>query len=232
MKGHGVNLKYIRIMKKIYENSTAVIQMEKKSRTFKIGRGVKQGCCLSPKKVFENLDWSQKGLNIDGKKLNELRFADDVIVFSKKKDELLTMMSQLFEESKKAGLNANIGKTKIMCNTGEKNFTLNGKQIETVNEYKYLGSLVSFENHEMKEVNARIAGAWRSFWALGKYFQSNMPVFYKKRLMDSCILPILTYGCQCWNFTEHAMEKLAVEQRNMERKMMKIKKKAKFKTQK
>jgi hypothetical protein len=111
-----------------------------------------------------------------------------------------------------------------MCNTGETNFTLNGKQIETVNEYKYLGSLVSFENHEMKEVNARIAGAWRSFWALGKYFQSNMPVFYKKRLMDSCILPILTYGCQCWNFTEHAMEKLAVEQRNMERKMMKIKK--------
>jgi hypothetical protein len=70
----------------------------------------------------------------------------------------------------------------------------------------------------MKKINARTAAAWRSFWAMGKFFQSDMPIYNKKRLMDACILPILTYGCQSWSFTENAMEKLAVKQRSMERK--------------
>lgn len=231
MKEHGVNQKYIRLMKKIYEKSTAVIQMENRSREFKIGRGIKQGCCLSPKefngaleKVFKNLDWSQKGLKIDKRRLNELRFADDVVLISQEKNELLSMMKELFDEAEKAGLKANVEKTKIMNNAGEKSFILDGIQIEAVDEYKYLGCIVSFEGREMKEINARTAAAWRSFWAMGKFFQSDMPIYYKKRLMDSCILPILSYGCQCWSLTEGAQEKLAVEQRSMERKMMKIKK--------
>jgi Reverse transcriptase (RNA-dependent DNA polymerase) len=77
---------------KIYENSTAAIQMENRSREFKIGRGIKKGCCISPEefngalqRVFESLDWSRVGLKIDGRQLNELRFADDVVLFSSDK---------------------------------------------------------------------------------------------------------------------------------------------------
>lgn len=231
MREQGINTKYIRLMKKIYENSSAKIQMEKQSRTFKIGRGVKQGCCLSPKlfngalqKVFNGLDWSQKGLKIDEKHLAELRFVDDVVVISPDKNELVTMMEELFDASKEAGLCANIEKTKVMCNTGETLFTIHGKQVEAVNEYKYLGSLTSFEDREEKEINARIAAAWRSFWAMSKFFQSDMPIYHKTRLMDSCILPSFTYNCQCWSLNEKSRDRLAVEQRNMERKMMKIKK--------
>jgi hypothetical protein len=231
LKKHGVDNKYIRIMKKIYDNSTSTIEMEEKSRKFKIGRGIKQGCCLSPKQfngalqeVFDSLEWDQFGMKIEGRILNELRFADDVVLISQDKEDLLKMMESLFDACKKSGLKANIEKTKIMSNTNETLFTIDGKNIEKVEDYKYLGSILSFNDRETKEIQARTAAAWRSFWSLGKFFQSDLPIYFKRRLMDSCILPILTYGCQCWNFTEKAMEKLAVEQRNMERKMMKIKK--------
>ena len=110
--------------------------MEEKSREIKINRGIKQGCCLSPRqfngalqRVFEKLDWQQNGIKIDGRMLNELRFADDIVLVSQDKQELAGMMTYLFEECKISGLKANMEKTKIMNNTKETFFDLNENNI-------------------------------------------------------------------------------------------------------
>jgi hypothetical protein len=132
------------------------------------------------------------------------------------------MMSSAFEESKKAGLNPNETKTKIITNTNELDFFVDNVEYEVVSEYNYLGQVTTFKNQEEKQVDARISSAWKSYWALKKYFKSRLPLFHKKRLFDACVLPVFTYGAQTWSLTEDSKEKLAIAQRSMERSMMNI----------
>lgn len=60
-----------------------------------------------------DLQWDHEGLNINGEKLNHLRFADDLILFS----ECPTKLQQMSDQSAKAGLTMNTAKTKNMTNT-------------------------------------------------------------------------------------------------------------------
>ncbi|GBP27587.1 LINE-1 retrotransposable element ORF2 protein [Eumeta japonica] len=82
-------MKYIRTLSTIYSGSTAQVKLEATGEPFSIQRGVRQGNPISPKlfsavleMIFRNLQWECMGLNINGEKLNHLRFADDLILFS------------------------------------------------------------------------------------------------------------------------------------------------------
>ena len=219
--------KYLRILRYVYENSKARIKMEKTSRWFKIGRGVKQGDPLSPKlfnaaleKVFKSMNWEGKGIKIGSNFLNELRFADDVIIISQDKDELKNLTKDLIVRSKDAGLSMNMSKTKMMTNCNDVSFWIDNQEIEIVNEFKYLGQIESFEDSEMKEINIRIKNSWKIFWSMKKFFKSDLPQFHKKRLFDSCVAPVLTYGSQCWTMSKTTCERIEVEQHAMERTML------------
>jgi hypothetical protein len=98
----GVDAKYIRIIKKIYENARSRIKLEKTGDSFEVKRGVRQGDPLSPKifnavlqMVFSMLEWESKGLNVNNRRISNLRFADDVTLLSESKDELVEMIGEL-----------------------------------------------------------------------------------------------------------------------------------------
>jgi len=61
--------------------------------------------------VFRRLDWDKKGLRVDGGYMSNLRFADDTVLISTTKEELIEMLADLKRESGKIGLNRNIDKT-------------------------------------------------------------------------------------------------------------------------
>jgi Reverse transcriptase (RNA-dependent DNA polymerase) len=235
LKDHGAHQKYIRILKKIYENSKARVKMETFSRWFKIKRGIKQGDPFSPKafnsaleKIFSKINWENRGLKMGNLVLSELRFADDVALLSDNEKDLISMMKEVFIESKLAGLCPNVMKTKIITNTAITEVEVDDEKYEVVDDYTYLGQIVSFDSSEEKQINTRIAAAWRSYWALKKFFKSRMPLFHKQRLFDACVLPVFTYGCQTWTMTENTKSKLAVAQRSMERSMMNVRRKDKI----
>ncbi|GBP25976.1 LINE-1 retrotransposable element ORF2 protein [Eumeta japonica] len=123
LRCQGVQMKYIRTLSTIYSGSTAQVKLEATGEPFSIQRGVRQGDPISPKlfsavleMIFRNLQWECMGLNINGEKLNHLRFADDLILFSENSKSLEKMLQQLSDESEKAGLKMNLSKTKIMTN--------------------------------------------------------------------------------------------------------------------
>lgn len=230
LKQHDVDHKYIRIIKKIYENSKARVKMESYSRWFKIERGIKQGDPFSPKafnsalqKIFDKIKSGNRGIKINNNlELAELRFADDVVQFSEDQTNLEEMMGLLFKESQRYGLQPNAMKTKIITNTDIEFVTVDNQRYEVTEDYTYLGQITSFHNQEEKQVNARISNSWKAFWNLKKFFKSHLPFKYKKKLFDACALPVFTYGAQTWSLTDQQTEKLAVAQRNMERSMMNI----------
>ncbi|GBP80410.1 Retrovirus-related Pol polyprotein from type-2 retrotransposable element R2DM; Endonuclease [Eumeta japonica] len=157
---------YINIIEKIYVHSQASIQLETLGKDFPIKRGVRQGDSLSPKlfsavleNIFRNLNWEGFGLNINGSRLNHLRFADDLVLFEEKPEILEQMIKSLSKESETTGLKMNLTKTKIMTNSIKVDITVNGATLQFVNEYTYLGQLISPKDLITKEVNTRIANA-------------------------------------------------------------------------
>ena len=90
---------------------------------FKIGKGVHQGCILSPclftlhdDYIIQNarLDEAQAGIKIAGRNINHLRYADDTTLMAESKGELKSLLMKV-KESEKVGLKLNIQKTKIMA---------------------------------------------------------------------------------------------------------------------
>lgn len=232
LKMSNVDHKYINIIKNIYENSTSKVKLETRGDPIKIERGVRQGDPLSPKlfiavleNIFRNLDWTQKGIKIDNQRFNHLRFADDIVLMAETHKELEYMIDSLHQESTKTGLEMNASKTKLMTNSFKYPITVQGKNIEYVNNYIYLGKQVSFtKTNNEEEVERRINITWKKYWSLKEILKGNYSLKMKRIVMDTCLLPCLLYGCQTWVFTNKIKQKIRTTQRAMERSILKIRK--------
>ena len=93
---------------------------------FPIGKGVCQGCILSPclfnvyaEDIMRNagLEKTQAGIKIAGRNLNNLRYADDTTLLAESEEELKSVLMKVKVESEKVGLKLNIQKTKIMASS-------------------------------------------------------------------------------------------------------------------
>jgi hypothetical protein len=122
MERHGAHEKYINIIKETYREGTAQVKTDILSRKFQIKKGVRQGDTLSPQmfiaaleEIFKRVN-TDTGLNINGQILNNLRFADDIILFAETEHKLKNLLDDLNTEGKKVGMKMNKKKTKIMCN--------------------------------------------------------------------------------------------------------------------
>ena len=91
---------------------------------FHIGKGVHQGCILSPclfnfyaEYIMRNvrLEETQAGIKIAGRNINHIRYADDTTLMAESEEELKKLLMNVKEESEKFGLKLNIQKTKIMA---------------------------------------------------------------------------------------------------------------------
>ena len=93
---------------------------------FQIGKGVCQGCILSPclfnfyaEYIMRNagLNEVEAGIKIAGRNINNLRYADDTTLMAESKEELKSLLMKVKEENEKVGLKLNIQKTKIMASS-------------------------------------------------------------------------------------------------------------------
>ena len=116
---------------------------------FLIGKGVRQGCILSPclfnlytEYIMRNagLEEVQAGIQISGRNINNLRYADDTTLMAE--SELMSLLMKVKEESEKVGLKLNIQKTKIMASGPITSWQIDGETMETDWLY-YLG----LQNH-------------------------------------------------------------------------------------
>ncbi|CAG4950935.1 unnamed protein product [Colias eurytheme] len=228
-----VDTRYVEVLKEIYKGATLQVKLHEVSRRIPVGRGVRQGDTISPKlftaaleDVFKLLEWSEKGVSINGSMLSHLRFADDLVLFAKTPDDIKVMLEELHDASLAIGLRMNMLKTKFMSNS--KNITpaitIYGQNIDRVEEYVYLGQMVTLDrNAQTREVDRRIQLGWAAFGKLSDVFKDKqIPTFLKRRTFEQCILPVMTYASETWTLTKHLVNKLQVAQRSMERAILGI----------
>ena len=107
---------------------------------FQIGKGVRQGCILSPclfslyAEYMRNtgLEETQSGIKITRRNINNLRYADDTTLMTESEEELKSLLMTVKEESEKVGLKLNIQKTKIMASCPITPWEIDGETVETV----------------------------------------------------------------------------------------------------
>ena len=119
---------------------------------FQIGKGVRQGCILSPclfniyaEYIMRNagLEEAQAAIKIAGRNINNLRYADDTTLMAESVEELKSLLMKVKEESEKAGLKLNIQKMKIMASSPITSWQIDGKTMATVTKLYFLG----LQNH-------------------------------------------------------------------------------------
>lgn len=227
-----IDSRYTKLIENIYSQASMYVLLQERTPLIPIKRGVRQGDTISPKlfiatleNVFKELNWSNRGVNINGEYLNHLRFADDILIISNDAAELQEMVTELDNHSKLVGLTININKTKIMTNTNEQmNITLGDQPLEKVVHYIYLGQKITTTKDRMKEeISRRIKMAWIAFGKLSNSLTSELPNTLKRKLYDQCILPVLTYGAETWSLTKKHAQRIARTQRAHERRMLGIK---------
>ena len=115
------------LLKNVYASQEATVRTRHGTTDwFQIGKGVCQGCILSPcifnlyaEYLTQNarLDTAQAGIKIARRNINNLRYADDTTLMAENKEELKSLLMKVKEESEKVGLKLNIQKMKIMASS-------------------------------------------------------------------------------------------------------------------
>ena len=128
---------------------------------FQIGKGVCQGCLLSPclfylyaEYIIRNtgLEEAQAGIKISGRNINNLRCADDTTLMAEG-EELKSLLMKVKEESEKVGLKLNIQKTKMMASGSISSWQIDGKTMKIVKYFVFQGSKITGDadcSHEIK----------------------------------------------------------------------------------
>ena len=96
---------------------------------------------------------AQAGIKIAGRNINNLRYADDTTLMAEREEELKSLLMKVKEEREKVGLKFNIQKTKIMASVPITSWKIDGKTMETVTDFIFLGSKITADgdcSHKIK----------------------------------------------------------------------------------
>ena len=114
---------------------------------FQIGKGVHQGCILSPclftlyaEYIIRNagLEEAQAGIKIAGRNINNLRYAGDTTLMAESEEELISLLMKVKEESEKVGLKLSIQKIKIMASSPITSWQIDGETMETLSDFIFV----------------------------------------------------------------------------------------------
>ena len=151
---------------------------------FQIGKGVCQGCIL-PQCLFNffaeyimrnaGLEEAQAGIEIAGRNINNLRYADDTTLMAESEEELKSLLMKVKVESEKVGLKLNIQKTKIMASSPITSWELEGETVETVSDFIFWGSKITEDGDCSHEIKRRLL--------LGKKIMTKLDGILKSKIL-------------------------------------------------
>jgi len=177
-------------------------------RSVKIGRGVRQGCCLSP--ILFNLyseyltKESLEGLGdfkIGGQIIHTVKYADDLALLAKEEKVLQDKIDKLIEIGRCYGMEMNVEKTKVMRILRQPfpvNIMIDQKQLENVECFKYLGRVLTNDGKCTCEIKCTIAMATAAFNKKRTLFTSTLDLELRKKVVKCYVWSIALYGAEAW----------------------------------
>ncbi|KAK6742176.1 hypothetical protein RB195_009817 [Necator americanus] len=194
----GVDSSYVRTLANCYDRCTTRIQLFHRPLTVPIGK-IRQGDTISPKLftaalqwIMKSLSWEERGIRVDGRFVSNLRFADDIVLFSSSTNEAESMLNELNEAGTRIGVRINRKKTQFMKNAycEDGGVQLEGSQIVETSSYVYLS--MNMENDLKEELNRRMRAAWAA--AIREATDQLTDQDLRAHLFGSTVLSALCYA--------------------------------------
>ena len=142
-----------RLLRNLYaDQETTVRTGHGTTDWFQIGKGVCQGCILSPclfnfyaEYIMRNfgLEEAQVGIKIARRNINNLRYEDNTILMAENEEELKNLLMKMKEESEKVGFKLNIQKNKLRASSPITSWEIDEETVETVSDFIFLGSKIT-----------------------------------------------------------------------------------------
>ena len=196
------------LLRNLYSGQEATVRTGHGTDWFQIGKGVRQGCILSPclfnlyaEYIMRNagLEETQAAIQIARRNINNLRYADDTTFMAESEEQLQSLLMKVKEESGKVGLKLTIQKTKIMASGPITSWGIDGETVETVTGFIFLGSKITADGDCSHKIKRHLL--------LGRKVMTNLDNILKSRditlptkvcLVKALVFPIVMYGCESW----------------------------------
>ena len=221
LRHYGVPTKLVNLIRNSYAGMTCrVVHSGQLTESFSVRTGVRQGCLLSPFLFLLAIDWVMKtstALRRDGiqwtllEQLDDLDFADDLALLSHSRQQMQAKTTQLAGTSLQTGLKIHEGKTKILKvnATNETPIVLHGRNLEEVEAFTYLGSIIDTKGGTDADVKARIGKARGAYMQMRNIWKSgSVSTHTKIRLFNSNVKSVLLYGAETWRITKTTIGKV------------------------
>ena len=127
------------------------------------------------------LEEAQAGIKIAGRKINNLRYADDTNLMAESEEELKSLLLKVKEEREKVGLKLNIQKTKIMISGPNTSWQIDGETLEAVTDFIFLGSKIIADGNCSHAIKRRLL--------LGRKTMTNLDSTLKSRDIQFSSVP-------------------------------------------
>ena len=186
---------------------------------FQIGKGVCQGCILSPclfnlyaEYIMRNtgLEEAQAGIKISRKNINNLRYADNTTLMAESEEELKSLLMKVKEETEKVSSKLNVQITKIMASGPITSWQIDGETTETVRDFFFSSKIIADGDcsHEIKRC-----------LLLGRKVMTNLDSILKSRditlptkvcLVKAMVFPVVLYQCESWAVKKSESQRIHV----------------------
>ena len=239
LQQYGVSRKLINIIRDLYSKAKSYIRVNNNlTDWFETTIGIRQGCLLSPDlfNVFlENIlaeafeDCKKLGINVDGYKLKDLRFADDIALIADSENDLQILIKRVHDVSKKYGMEKLISipkpKATIFSHKEQLQVTikLDDTSLDQGNRFKYLGVTLTPSNDSTSEIKSRLLLASTVLRKLRKVWSDkDITLSTKLRLLNAFFYPVLLYGSKIWTIKKNDLKKIVAFEMRCYRKVLNI----------
>ena len=227
--------KDLRLIQDLYWKQRAAVRVgDELSEWQDIQRGVRQGCVLSPDlfNIYSEMIMREikdlEGIRIGGKNITNVRYADDTALIADSEVKLQSLVDCLVRESNRKGLNVNISKTQVLVTSKSNeqitaNITIDGKRLEQVRRFSYLGSVLTQDGRCDHDIRTRIVIAKEAFSRVRDLVtNTSISVGLRKRFIKAFVWSTLLYGCEAWNISKVMEKRIEAMEMWLYRRMLRI----------
>ena len=142
------------------------------------------------------LDEAQAGIKIAERNINDLRNADDATFVVENEKELKNLLMKVKEESEKAGLKLSFQKMKIMASGPITSWKIDGKTVETMTDFIFLGPQITADGDCSLEIKRCLLVGRNAMNNLDSILKSrDITLLTKVHIVKTMVFPVVMYGC-------------------------------------